>query len=228
MILTLAHRVLRSATLQLTPCCIRGYKVLRSRNMSPSSLVNYMYKNCAGGIYVRARSGCSNSARCCDLRFIEVNTIFILSSFFFVQSETNTRNPCGMALEVAIFVHGLQSSDFRSYSLVRAILLVFTTQSLLRKRFETRSDVIIKVLSQTLVPPTPRMVHTLIWGGHLEQAFIFGKFSNHSLASFQAISSFEQPCGLTQVNTFSLLCPPEDLIPPPVMPQNLQVHLQLT
>ena len=54
---------------------------------------------------------------------------------------------------------------------------------------------IIKVLSQTLVPPTPRMVHTLIWGGHLEQAFIFGKFSNHSLASFQAISSFEQPVG---------------------------------
>jgi len=111
-ILILAHRVLRTLDDTAVNSLLHsGYKVLRSGNMSPSSLVNYTYKNCAGGIYVRARSGCPNSARCCDLRFIEDNTIFILSSFF-VQSETNTRNPCGMALEVAIFVHGLQSSDF--------------------------------------------------------------------------------------------------------------------
>ena len=95
-------------------------------------------------------------------------------------------------------------------------------------RLGTRCDVIIKVLSQTLITPTPRMVHTLIWGGHLVQAFIFGKFSNHYIASFQAISSFEQPVGWLRWTHFHFYAHLKTSFPPPVMPQNLQVHFQLT
>ena len=68
-----------------------GYKVLRSRSTSPSSLVNYMYKNCAGGMYVR-EVGALLVLRCCDLRFN--NTLKSTQSSFYlpflVQSETNT------------------------------------------------------------------------------------------------------------------------------------------
>jgi len=177
-----------------------------------------MYKNCAGGIYVRKVVALVVLVKAvtCDL-FKSTWSSFYL--FFLVQSETNTAE---MDCIVLTSDHTVFFAQFCWYLLPNHD---YTKD--LRLGTIARCDVIIKVLSQTLVPPTPRMVHTQLGRSFGTSIHIWEILK--PLYSFLPGNQFIwATCWLTQVNSFSLLCPPEDLIPPPVMPQNLQVHFQLT